>query len=62
MTPTTIALIAIPSAAIFAWMWWEIAHAPLIEDDAAVPDHEHEARRVCETPEQRLKRISKYER
>ena len=62
MTPTTIALIAIPSAAALAWMWWEVVHAPLIEDDNAVPDEEREARRVCETPEQRLRRITKYER
>ena len=33
MTPTQIALIAIPSAAALIWMWWEIAHAPLIEDE-----------------------------
>ena len=33
MTPTTIALIAIPSAAALAFMWWAATRAPVIEDE-----------------------------
>ena len=48
MTPTTIALIAIPSAAALAWMWWAATRAPVIEDEPCsdLPDHEREARRI----------------
>ncbi len=61
MTPLTIALIAIPSAAALAWMWWEFKNAPLIED-AELPQSERDGRRTNETERQRLDRISKLPR
>ncbi len=55
-------IIAAAVAAAFGYMFYEIATAPTIEEDNAVPDEEREARRISETERQRLERISKLPR